>query len=153
MLVRLLLLLFLVSTLIGQSTNRRYFVYRSISGTSNIVTVRTAASSSRPLNLLGATIYCQNSCTWTLTKNGTLTGGSAGTVVALDEAGPAASAAATYDGTVGSPTTVNSFVFPAAAVQGFEGGLRVSGDGKQVTVNLTSGSSGTLAIYLEFSEI
>lgn len=145
-------------TLGGQDTTRKYYVARSVTGTLNRITIRQAASNPRALRLDGVFFSSSVVATPTISKLGTLTGGSAGAslVTSLDDRGPATpSAVVTLDGTVGSGTTVFSRDIPAAGERAHGGGLHLaatSGTEKQITLELTSSGSGVLYIYAEFSE-
>lgn len=141
----------------AEDPTRVFYIQRTVTGTANAITIRqpSTESAKRALKLRAVYFKCSVACTWTVSKNGTLSSGSAGTIRNLDERGAAASASATLDGTVGSSTTVSTDSLSAGAAVILDGGLYlpvVSGSQKQFTVSLTSGSSGDLNIYTEYAE-
>jgi hypothetical protein len=164
---RLLLLFLVVAALMAQSgATRTYYVYRSVVGTSNIISIRQPAFNGREIHLMHAFFSCSAGCTWTISKNGSLSGGTTGTINALDDRGNQNTAGATYDGTITSDTTVNSDTLTAAGTPSILGcviaadrncydGLVLSWDGttrKMINLKLTAGGSTTLTIYGVYGE-
>lgn len=154
---RLLVLLALAcASLSSQDVRRKYFLQRSVTGTLNRITIRQPASGARALQLDGVFFACSVLCTPKISKNGTLTGGSSGAAIIapLDERAPATPVAVvTLDGTVASDTTIFTRDIQANSERAHGGGLHLPASGnKQITVELTSGSSGVLYIYEEISE-
>ena len=145
---------------------RLFYVYRTVTATSNIISIRQPATSGKTLQLVGVYFSCTLACTWAITKNGSVSGGSTGTINPLDDRGTANVSGAVYDGTVTSDTTVNSDSLSAAGNVGLagcqfssdgicRGGLTLSWDGttrKMINLKLTSSGSGTLLIYGVYGE-
>lgn len=153
---RLLLLLVFVAATFGQSTtNRRYFVYRKVTGTVNRISYKQPASGARKIELAYAWFKCSVACTWTVYKNGTVTGGSNGTINSLDDSAPTNVSTLTLDGTLAGTTTVNSETFTGANDRATGGGLKLSVDSgtqKMITLEITSSGSGDLTVYGEINE-
>lgn len=153
-----LALLLACGILSATDTTRVYYIYRAVSGTANKITIRQPSSGARPLRFESAWVKCEGvACTVTISKNGTLSGGSAGTILAWDDRGSAAKATATLDGTVASDTAVVVESLSSNESRAFGGSdlpmyLAASDSPKQITLDLTAGSSGTLRSLLVFSE-
>lgn len=130
------------------STPRAYYVTRTVTATSNTVTIETSAS--RQARLLGVWVYCANACTATVSKGGTVSSGSTGTISKLDDRAPAPGASAVYDGTVSGATTVIAIPVAAVGSTSLGGGMRIASD-SQFTVSLAS-ASGELRIHVQYEE-
>jgi hypothetical protein len=150
-----LTLVFVALTWLQGASPRKYRYYRSVSATSSKVTVRQAASGTRPLMFNGGWVKSSGACAASITAEGTVSGGTAvlpANIPLLDNRSPVATAGITLDGTVSGDTTVISEA--SATTVSYEGGLYFSAGSiaKQFTLAWSCGGTQTLEIYLEFNE-
>src|SRR5581483_9968338 len=147
-------LLALLAPVWAQETKYTYFVSRSVTGQTNRITIRQPTAGGRDLKLDGVYFCCSVACSPVISKGGSVSGGTAGTIVNLDDRSPSATSSATLDGTVTGATSISFPTISAGADRTHGGGLYLhwTGTPSQFTVELTSGSSGTLYIQLNFSE-
>lgn len=152
-----ILLALLVACATAQDKSRVYFIQRTVSGTLNRITIAQPSTGIRPLEVKGIFFSCSVACSPLITSGGTVSSGSAGTILKYDKRAPAATAVATLDGTIGgSPETVFSRdIATANGERAHEGGLflpAVAGSPTQFTVEITAVGSGSLYIFLVYGE-
>lgn len=158
MFVRWIVVLFLALGALAQTTStttRRYRYFRKVTGgTVNRISIRQPASGARPLQLQSVWFKGTAAFTWTIYKNGTVSGGTEDTLDKLDDRAPDATAGVVLDGTLAGSETVSQEVVTAAGDRSVTGGLRLavdSGDRKMITLEITASSS-DLTIYVEVDE-
>lgn len=153
--ITLFLLFALANTTTRADTVRKFYVKRLVSGTLNRITI---GGGTRNLQL-GALYYqCVVACTWSLTKRGTLSGGSSGAALLqkYDERAPDATFTVTLDGTVTSGVDVQTppVTLSANSEKVVGGGMVVGVSATNyITAALTSSDSGNLYVYFEVYEL
>lgn len=150
------LLFLFVPVVISQSTTRTYYKTRAVTGTLNRITVAQSATTAtrQTLKLDGVFFACSVLCTPAITEGGTVTGGTVVSAPAsLDKRGAASTAVVTEDATVTGGTTVFSHPIQANGERSHNGGLYfpITTTQQKFTVELISGSSGVLYIWLQYS--
>lgn len=145
-----LLVLLLLSFVATSDTTRQFYKFRSVTGTLNRVSI---VQTTRQLQLRFVWFKCSVACTWSITKNGTASGGTGSTAELVNEKGYAATATILLDGTITGDTTVNTETLAAGGDLPVAGSLLLPvATNRKINLALTSNSSGTLTIYTEFDE-
>lgn len=157
--IRTVLVFVVVAVCLAQtSTTRMYYVSREVTGTLNRITVRQPASGQRALRFEYAWAKCAVACSLVFSQGGTVSGGSVGTIVAMDDRSASPVSGVVLDGTMASTTAVLPTIsLIANEEKSINGGLLfLSAPGtstrKEFTLALTSTASGLLQLYTVYSE-
>lgn len=149
-----------------QAPYQIYYVSRTVSGTANQVSIQQGTNG-RSILILHTYVSCTQDCTWTMSKGGTIPGGSTlGTINLFDDRARTTPNLTYTDVTVGgSPSTIMTSLLPAAvgavnplnipAIQP-PAGLYLGWDGtnrKVFSLGITSSMSGTLTLGVVWREI